>query len=209
MTVVDITRPSVSQTSSEPNPLKTTACCKLHIQKRIIGHKNCLEHAMRSNYIISISMKKLLPVIIAVLICLGLGFVANMLQADAIQNWYPYLDKSILTPPNWAFPLAWGIIYVLSGISAGLIWDQKTRSRKYLLTIWGVQQFFNLTWSIAFFTFENPLMGFVNILLLDFLVILYIAKTWHANKISSLLFLPYFAWIVFATYLNLHILIYN
>lgn len=154
-------------------------------------------------------MKKLLPIIIAVLICFGLGFLASIFQSDAIQNWYPYLNKPALTPPNWAFPVAWGIIYVLSGISAGLIWNSGHESRKYLLTIWGVQQFFNFTWSIVFFTLENPLMGFVNILLLDFLVLLYIVKTRPVNRISSLLFLPYLAWILFASYLNLYILVYN
>lgn len=153
-------------------------------------------------------MKKALPYIVPVAICFLSGFIASRLQADAIANWYPYLNKPLLTPPNWAFPVAWGIIYLLSGISAGLIYNTGVQRRR-LLTLWGVQQFFNFTWSITFFTLENPLLGMINILLLDLLVLWYMIRTWPVNRTASLLFLPYMAWIAFATYLNGYILCFN
>lgn len=154
-------------------------------------------------------MKKTLPYVIPVLICFVLGFIASRLQADSIQNWYPYLDKPALTPPNWLFPVAWGVIYLLSGISAGLVWNRAGTRRNAILTLWGVQQFFNFTWSIVFFTLQNPLMGFVNIIILDILVMWYIIRTWNIVRPASLLFWPYMAWILFATYLNVYIMAFN
>lgn len=154
-------------------------------------------------------MKKALTYIIPVAICFVLGFIASRLQADAIENWYPYLNKPALTPPNWAFPLAWGIIYLLSGISAGLIWNKGGVYRNGILTLWGVQQFFNFTWSIMFFTLQNPLLGLINIAVLDVLVLWYIIRTWSVNRPASVMFWPYMLWIGFATYLNAYIMIHN
>jgi tryptophan-rich sensory protein len=69
--------------------------------------------------------------------------------------------------------------------------------------------FFNFTWSIGFFYFQNPLIGFLNIILLDIFVINYTLKSYPVNKVSSLLFIPYLIWLLFATYLNGYILMYN
>lgn len=154
-------------------------------------------------------MKKILPYLIPLAICFVLGFIASRLQAASIENWYPYLNKPALTPPNSWFPIAWGIIYILSGISAGLIWNRGGIRRNSILTLWGVQQFFNFTWSILFFTLRNPLAGFINILLLDVLVLWYIIRAWKVDRTASILFWPYMAWISFASYLNSYILFFN
>ena len=119
---------------------------------------------------ISRLMKKALPYIAGVAICFLLGFAASRLQSDALANWYPYLNKPQLTPPNSVFPITWGIIYLLSGISFGLVWNSAGPLRKRLLKLWGVQQFFNFTWSIMFFTLQNPLAGLLNIVILDIVV---------------------------------------
>jgi len=154
-------------------------------------------------------MKKIFFYLLPIAICFLSGFVASQLQADAIQNWYPLLNKPFLTPPNEAFPVAWSIIYLLSGISAGIIWNYSGPQRNTILMLWGFQQLFNFSWSILFFTFRNPLLGLMNIIVLDILVMRYILRTWPVNRTASMLFWPYLAWITFATYLNAYILLYN
>lgn len=154
-------------------------------------------------------MKKFLSYLTPVLICFALGFIASRLQADAIRNWYPYLNKPALTPPNWLFPVAWSIIYLMSGLSAGVVWNKAGDDRNNILTLWGVQQFFNFTWSIVFFTMHNPFVGIINIVLLDLLVMWYIIRTWNTVRAASYMFWPYMAWIAFATYLNGCILFMN
>ncbi|MCD8174083.1 MAG: tryptophan-rich sensory protein [Alistipes sp.] len=154
-------------------------------------------------------MKKALPYIIPVTVCFLLGFVASRLQAVSLEEWYPYLQKPSLTPPGWLFPVAWGVIYLLSGISAGLILNSGSDRRNGLLTLWGVQQIFNFTWSIAFFSMRDPALGFVNIVVLDILVLWYILRTWPVCRAASVLFWPYLAWIALATYLNDSIMVMN
>lgn len=154
-------------------------------------------------------LRKALPYIIGVLICFISGYIASRLQTNAIENWYPYLNKPSLTPPNWIFPIAWSTIYILSGISVGLIANKKNIKPHGILILWIVQQFFNFTWSIMFFVLENPLWGFINIIILDILVLSYIIRTWNINRVASILFWPYMIWIIFASYLNIYILLFN
>ena len=42
---------------------------------------------------------------LAVVVCLALGWVASMLQREALAEWYPSLAKSPLTPPGVVFPV--------------------------------------------------------------------------------------------------------
>lgn len=154
-------------------------------------------------------MRKVLSIIIPILVCFLVGLTASYFQADAIKNWYPTLIKPALTPPNIVFPIAWSIIYLCMGISIGLIINSAIEQKRFFVKAFIMQLFFNFTWSIGFFYFQNPLIGFINILLLDIFVINYTLKSYPVNRASSILFIPYVAWLLFATYLNGYILMYN
>lgn len=154
-------------------------------------------------------MKKVVAIIVPVLICFFVGLTASYFQEDAIRSWYPLLNKPALTPPNLVFPIAWSIIYLCIGISIGVIFLSDSKKKKELIKLFGIQLFFNFTWSILFFYFQNPLLGFFNILILDICVTLYTVKSYPVRKVSSFLFYPYLIWIYFATYLNGYILLNN
>lgn len=154
-------------------------------------------------------MRKLVFYIIPVLVCFLVGFLAEQIQMNSILNWYPFLNKPILTPPNWAFPVAWAVIYLMMGVSAGIILNMRQRGKKMLILIWSVQLFFNFLWSVAFFYFRTPLAGLFDILCLDILVFYFIIKSYSIHKVASFLFIPYLLWILFATYLNGYIFLYN
>ena len=154
-------------------------------------------------------MNKIIPVLVAVIICFSVGVMASYFQVDAIQTWYPFLNKPSLTPPNFIFPIVWIILYFCMGISIGLIWNTKHRKRKILRWLFSFQLLLNFTWSIYFFYFQNPFLGFIDILLLDIFVIYYMMKSYSIKKMSSLLFIPYILWLLLATYLNGYIMLYN
>lgn len=154
-------------------------------------------------------MRKSAAIIIPILICFFVGLTASYFQADAIKTWYPLLNKPALTPPNIVFPIAWSIIYLCMGISIGLILNTNIASKRFFINAFIFQLFFNFTWSIGFFYFQNPLIGFLNIILLDIFVINYTLKSYLVNKVSSILFVPYVIWLLFATYLNGYILLNN
>lgn len=154
-------------------------------------------------------MRKIIHFIIPIAICFIVGLTASYFQSDSISSWYPTLNKPSLTPPNIAFPIAWSIIYLLMGISIGLILNSDYKKKGVLIVLFAVQLFFNFTWSIVFFYMQNPLLGLINIIILDILIIYYVIKSSRINSISAWLFTPYLLWILFATYLNGYISYYN
>lgn len=154
-------------------------------------------------------MKKALTIIIPILICFGVGFTASYFQSDAIKDWYPYLNKPALTPPDSVFPIAWSILYVLMGISIGLVWLTRSPRRSGLVALFVIQLFFNFMWSILFFYLRNPFLGMIDIILLDIFVITYMIRSYRVSKAASLLFMPYILWVLFASYLNGYILMNN
>lgn len=154
-------------------------------------------------------MKKFTYLLVPVLICFLVGWTASYFQAESIKMWYPLLNKPELTPPNIVFPIAWSIIYLCIGISVGLVLLSSVKGRNVLVWLFGIQLFLNFAWSILFFYFRSPRLGFIDILLLDIVVSVYTIKSYRVNKASSYLFLPYVLWIYFATYLNGYILMNN
>ena len=103
-------------------------------------------------------MKLLQPILWSGL-CVLVGMFAGFLQSDSLKEWYPHLVKPVLTPPDWVFPLAWTILYVLMGISIALV-RKKNHPRRGLVTgIFLAQLALNFLWSIAFFVLRSPLGG--------------------------------------------------
>lgn len=154
-------------------------------------------------------MKRLLWILIGIAVCFGVGYTASLFQAVSLELWYPLLYKPSITPPNWVFPIAWGIIYLCMGISFGLLSDVHNSYRNPLIVIFVLQLVLNFMWSFSFFFLESPFFGLVNIILLDLLVIFYIALAYPFKRLSSWLFVPYLLWLIYATYLNGYIFIYN
>lgn len=154
-------------------------------------------------------MKKAWDYILPTLLCFLLGGLVAWWQSDAIEEWYPLLIKPALTPPNAAFPIAWSIIYLCMGISAGLVITSAALSRRRVMTLWFFQLGFNVLWSILFFVFRSPLLGLIDIVILDILVVIYITQSARIRAGAAWLFVPYLLWILFATYLNAWILAAN
>lgn len=154
-------------------------------------------------------MVRAINVIVAVLVCFGVGLTARWFQSDSLLTWYPTLVKSELTPPNAVFPIVWGIIYLCMGASIGLICADKRINKSRSLSLFVTQLVLNFLWSFTFFYLKNPLLGLVNIILLDTYVIWYSMNVYSIKRISAWLFLPYVIWVLFATYLNAYIYFFN
>lgn len=151
-------------------------------------------------------MRNLFTYLAPVALCFLVGWVAMLFQREALVEWYPTLVKSPLTPSDRYFPSIWAIIYVCMGLSLGrLIAVAKGRN----LGLWLLVLAINFMWSPMFFYMRSPISGLANIILLDIAVLTYIFVTWRDSKLASLLFVPYLAWLGFATYLNLYIYLYN
>lgn len=127
-----------------------------------------------------------------------------------ISNYMDYdmLIKPLLSPPSFIFPIAWTIIYILMGLSYGIL-KEKSLITKKINIIYYLQLIVNALWSIFFFVFKWRLFSFIWILILIVLVIIMILEFYKQNKLAGLLQIPYLLWITFASYLNLSIYLLN
>lgn len=155
------------------------------------------------------NFRNIVTLAIPVAVSLGVGALAGYFQRNAISNWYPHLNKPALTPPNEVFSIAWTILYILMGLSIGLIYLTDSDQKPALRNLFIFQLFFNFMWSMIFFVRQNITGGLICIVMLEWLLIWYAFRAWPIRKLSSILFWPYIAWVGFATYLNIYIYLYK
>ena len=151
-------------------------------------------------------MSKFKNYALSIIIPLALGGIVGFLISGSMD--YDMLDQPPLSPPSVLFPIVWTILYVLMGVSFGLLRDKHLNDSNVKL-IYYIQLIVNLLWPIAFFVLKWRLFAFIWILILDALVVLMIFTFYKRNKTAALLQLPYLAWVLFASYLNLGVYILN
>lgn len=156
------------------------------------------------------SKNDILSLAVFILICLAAGVIASMFTSTSVDSWFVALEKPVWNPPNWLFGLVWTVIYVLMAISGWLIWDIRDQPKtKRLLVIFGIQLFMNMAWSAIFFGLQQPAWAFLEIIILWILIGEYIILSWPISKLASVLFIPYWLWMGYATALNFAIWEYN
>lgn len=142
----------------------------------------------------------------SILIPVIIGGIVGLIISGSID--YNSLQKPFLAPPSILFPIVWTILYILMGVSYGIL-ESKSLIEPRTKFIYYLQLFVNATWSIIFFTLKWRLFAFIWIILLDLLVIIMIIEFYKKNKIAGLIQIPYLLWVLFASYLNLAIYLLN
>ena len=88
-------------------------------------------------------------------------------------------------------------------VAAWLVWRQGGFSgAKVPLTLFAVQLVLNVLWSCIFFGLEKPGLAFGEVLLLWTAIAATMIVFWQRSMIAGILFLPYLAWVSFASFLN-------
>ena len=117
--------------------------------------------------------------------------------------WYDTLNKPLLNPPAWIFSPVWIILYTTLLISLILYTTKTTYKNKlYGYILFVSQLVLNLAWSPIFFGMKNIGLALGVVILMDILTLLNIIYFCRVSKTSGLILIPYFLWILFATYLN-------
>lgn len=119
-------------------------------------------------------------------------------------QWYENLIKPGFTPPNWLFPVAWTLIYIL------LAWVgyrlAAIPGSQVVLALWAAQIALNALWTPVFFGAHRVFTAMVIIALLWLVVAVMVLLAFKLDFISGLLLLPYLAWLCVAAALNFFIL---
>ena len=139
------------------------------------------------------------------IVVMGVGAAIGI--ATAPGPWFEGLQKPWFNPPSGVFAPVWTVLYLFIAIAGWRTFMQDPGGAA--MGRWVAQMALNWLWSPVFFTLHLIWPAFVVILLLLALIIGFIAKSWNRDRLSALLFLPYAAWVSFASVLNLSIAVLN
>jgi tryptophan-rich sensory protein len=118
-------------------------------------------------------------------------------------EWYAALRKPAWVPPNWLFAPAWAVMYVLMAVAAFLVWTfGEGPAVLSALAAYAVQLVLNALWSPVFFGRRSLGGGVVVVLALWLAVLSTTLLFLQVNTWAGLLFLPYLAWVTFASALT-------
>ncbi|MDN3560653.1 TspO/MBR family protein [Vreelandella neptunia] len=142
--------------------------------------------------------------LLALLVSLLLvGLTASTGARFRPDGWYRELSKPSWTPPDIAFPIAWGILYLLMAIAAWRIYmadDSAWRSAS--LAAYALQLMVNAAWSWLFFGRKQIVAALVDIMVLLALISVTIALFSQVDTLAAWLMVPYGLWVALALALN-------
>ena len=147
------------------------------------------------------------------ILCIVAPFVAGMVggffTAPNIASWYDLLAKPSWTPPPWVFGPVWTTLYLLMGIAAFLVWRKEKPGRVFAIALFFVHLVVNALWSVVFFGLRAPLYAMAVIVLLLGLIIWLMYLFAPQSRVAVWLLAPYLLWVLYASTLNLGIVLLN
>ena len=154
-------------------------------------------------------IKKQWPALIGFILAVeAVGFCSSLLSGD-IGRKYNELILPPFSPPGMLFGIVWVILYAMMGIAAYLIYQSNESTKQTAMTIFLSQLALNFLWPILFFRFELLWISDIIIIILDILVACMIYYFSTSRKAAAYLIIPYFIWLLFATYLNIGVALLN
>ena len=140
-----------------------------------------------------------------ILLVVGGGLLVGFLTAPG--PWYEALAKPSFNPPNWLFGPVWTILYVLIAIAGWRMWQRERTGAA--MKLWWLQLVLNFLWSPVFFGLEQIGLALLIILALFATILAFLAAAWNLDRVAAWLFVPYAAWVAFASLLNASIWLLN
>lgn len=132
--------------------------------------------------------------------CMAAGTTGALFEPGA---WYRSLTKPRWTPPNWLFPVAWFLLYILMSLAGMRI--ALMEGNALGMALWSLQIALNTLWTPIFFGLKRMGAALVVIAGLWLSVAAATLVFWQMDLVAGLLFLPYLAWVTVAGALNLSV----
>ena len=150
------------------------------------------------------------PLVVCIAVPLIVGGLSSLLTMGS-RAAFRQLQKPPLTPADWVFPVAWGILYVLMGVASYLVYTANAtpQMRYSALIAYGVTLVFNFVWPLLFFRQQAFLPAFFWLAALWALVLWMILAFRKISRTAAWLQVPYLLWLTFAGYLNLAVWLLN
>ena len=149
-------------------------------------------------------MKSIFIFVLFLALPLLAGKISALLAGDMAGS-YAMLNQPPFSPPAEVFPLVWGVLFLLMGISSWLVYRKalaQKQSPQYYLRPYAVQLILNICWSPLFFGLQAYWAGAVLALLLLIVVVAMIVRFNQISRPAAWLQVPYLLWSAFAVYIS-------
>jgi len=139
---------------------------------------------------------------------LGCASAGSTGAVFAPDDWYRnQIAKPSWTPPDWVFPLAWSVLYILIALAAARV--AKLPGSEYALALWAVQMTLNALWSPIFFGIRRIRAAMIAVTALWLAVAATMIALFRLDWLAGAMFVPYLAWVSIAASLNFWIWRHN
>lgn len=167
-------------------------------------------NSARPKLISALVLSAFLAISFAVAALGGISTIGN------VNGWYADAGKASWTPPNVIFGPVWTVLYTLMSVSAWLVWRERHRTEvRPALTAYIVQLVLNALWTPFFFGLY-PVIGasalwiaLAIIVAIDVMVLVTMINFWPKRHLAAVLLIPYWAWVLYATTLNVALAVMN
>jgi translocator protein len=144
-----------------------------------------------------------LGLIVFLVICFAAAGIGGAVTTPKIATWYMALAKPSWNPPNWIFGPVWSTLYFCMAVAAWLVWREGGfHQARIPLALFAVQLILNVLWSYIFFGLEKPGLAFAEVMVLWLGIAATMVMFWLRSTVAGILFIPYLAWVSFASLLN-------
>ncbi|XP_055845817.1 translocator protein [Episyrphus balteatus] len=133
------------------------------------------------------------------------GIVNARITKNNLENWYRHLKFPSYRPPNWIFGPMWTSLYSGMGYASYLVWRDGGGfggDAQLPLIAYGAQLALNWAWTPIFFGQHNIFGALIELLALTATSSVCGLLFYKTNKVAGLIFIPYVAWLSFASLLN-------
>ncbi len=133
------------------------------------------------------------------------AYISKLFVSTGMESWYMFSYKPEITPADSVFPIAWGILYILLGLSLFFAtFDSSFAEVHKYNNEFVLQLVLQILWCWAFFYNGALMWGFIILLIMDFTAFRMIRIFNENSRIAAFLLYPYLAWLLYATLLNLN-----
>lgn len=138
-----------------------------------------------------------------ILLAEGIGALSGWLSRNGTRTFSETALQPPLSPPAILFPIVWGLLYLLMGISAARVsLTAPSPERSKGLNLFIAQLVVNFFWSLIFFNAQAYGFALLWLVLLWLLVLVMILSFRKTDLPAAAQQIPYLLWLTFAAYLN-------
>jgi len=162
------------------------------------------------------SWKDALGLTVSFAFALGVAALAGIATIGTTDGWYAHATTTLWNPPSIVFGPVWLVLYSMMAVAAWLVWrSPPSADRHKALGLYAGQLALNAGWTPLFFIgFDliGPIAlwaAVVWIVVLSFVVLATLVVMSRISRVASVLMMPYWAWLLFATALSASLAVLN